>query len=195
MLQFKPVDYDKPVPHNDRVSVRWVEAGHILGAAMLELTIQENGRPYRVVFSCDIWHWNKPLIPDPTLFDWADYVVMESTYGDRDHEVNGSIEVRLGQVLRETIQAKGNLLIPTFAIERAQELMFYFNNLSIADKIPHVLCFLDSPMAVNATDIFTHHPEGLNPEMQTLLTSDHSPSSSGPALLHLRGGIQIGQSD
>jgi metallo-beta-lactamase family protein len=117
--------YDKPIDLNDRVSVTFHDAGHILGSAMLELKVKENGAARTVVFSGDIGEWDKPIIRDPSVFESADYVVMESTYGARDHKDDKPVEDQLSDIINETVERGGNVIIPTFAVERAQELMYH----------------------------------------------------------------------
>ncbi|MBC8356788.1 MAG: MBL fold metallo-hydrolase [Planctomycetes bacterium] len=159
----------------DSVSVVFHDAGHILGSAMLEVVVTENGKTRRVIFSGDIGQWNKPLIRDPILFDSADHVVMESTYGDRDHEDRGDIETQLCDAINNTIARGGNVVIPTFAVERAQELMYYISRLVHDDRIPDLKVFLDSPMAVDVTDIFRQYRECFDQEAWELIGSNRSP--------------------
>jgi metallo-beta-lactamase family protein len=175
MSLFRGVGYDEPVALNDQVSIRFRDAGHILGSAMLELTATEDGRTRKLVFSGDVGQWNMPLVRDPTVFEQADYIVVESTYGNRLHQDQGQVEDLLGEAINRTVTAGGNLIIPTFAIERAQELMFYLSRLVRKDRIPHLLAFLDSPMAVNATAVFLKYPECLDEETRRFLRSDQSP--------------------
>jgi len=142
---------------------------------MLEVVVTENGATRRVIFSGDIGQWNKPIIRDPSLFDSADYVVMESTYGDRNHEDGGDVETQLCDVINETIGRGGNVVIPTFAVERAQELMYYISRLVREDRIPDVKVFLDSPMAVDVTSIYHRHREYFDQETWALISSNQSP--------------------
>ena len=172
---FKGVAYDEPVALNDRVSVRFFEAGHILGSSSVEVTVRENGAERCIVFSGDLGQWDKALVRDPSPPSQADYIVMESTYGDSLHTDPGDPEDILCQVINETVARGGNVVIPTFAIERAQELMYHLNHLLIEDRIPHLLMFVDSPMAVNVTDVFRDHLECLDEETHELLRSKHNP--------------------
>lgn len=167
----KPAAYDKPFKLNDRVSVTFHDAGHILGSAMLELLVRENGEERSIIFSGDIGEWDKPIIRDPSVFDRADYVVMESTYGARDHKAEGSVEDQLADVINETVDRGGNVIIPTFAVERAQELMYYIGSLLRDDRIPHLMVFLDSPMAVNVTEVFLKHKDCMDEEAVGILES------------------------
>ncbi|MEW6750696.1 MAG: MBL fold metallo-hydrolase [Candidatus Latescibacterota bacterium] len=172
---FEGVGYGDTVALNDHVSARFHEAGHILGSAMLEVVCREGDHSRRLVFSGDVGQWDRPLVRDPAVFDQADYVVVESTYGDRNHREEGSIEDQLCGVVNETVAAGGNLLIPTFAVERAQELMFYLSRLMWQNRIPHLLTFVDSPMAVDVTGVFLRHAETLDRETRQVLHSDRNP--------------------
>lgn len=160
----RPEPYGKLVNVTSDVSVTFHEAGHILGSAILEIEAVENGERRRILFSGDIGQWGKPLIHDPTVFESADYLVMESTYGDRDHEAGGDIQQQLEAVIAPTIAAGGNVVIPTFAVERAQELMYYIGRLAHEDRMPDVPVYLDSPMAVDVTQIFKRHRDRFDDE-------------------------------
>ncbi|MAQ90992.1 MAG: MBL fold hydrolase [Rhodopirellula sp.] len=140
-------------------NVRFKEAGHILGSSMLEIDVFENGENQKVIFSGDIGQWDKPIIRDPTMFDQADYVVMESTYGDRNHKDYGGCEDQLADVVNRTIDRGGNVIIPTFAVERSQELIYHLSRLNQYGRMPQVPVFLDSPMAVDVTRVFQQHKD------------------------------------
>ncbi len=168
---FESVSYDKPKALNENVSVTFHDGGHILGSAMLELTVREGGETRTVIFSGDIGEWDKPIIRDPSVFERADYVVMESTYGGRNHGDDRPVEDQLSDVINETVERGGNIIIPTFAVERAQELMFYIGRLLEKDRIPHLLAFLDSPMAVNVTHVFKRHRECMDAESRSIIDS------------------------
>ncbi len=168
---FESVSYGKSKALNENVSVTFHDGGHILGSAMLELTVREGGETRTVIFSGDIGEWDKPIIRDPSVFERADYVVMESTYGGRNHGDDRPVEDQLCDVINETVERGGNIIIPTFAVERAQELMFYLGRLLEADRIPHLLAFLDSPMAVNVTHVFKRHRECMDAESRSIIDS------------------------
>lgn len=174
---FRRVSYGEPLRLNERVEVRFFDAGHIIGSAMLEVMVREKGVPWRLVFSGDIGQWGKPLLRDPSVFSQADVVVMESTYGDRNHEDPGQAEDLLAQVILETVERGGNLVIPVFAIERAQEVLFFLDRLLAQDRIPHLLVFLDSPMAAAVSRVFLEHPECLDEETLGLLQRGENPLS------------------
>ncbi len=168
---FKKVRYQKPFVLNDAVTVTFHDAGHILGSAMLEIVVQENGQSRTVVFSGDIGQRDKPIIRDPSLLDHADYIIMESTYGARNHSANGSIEDHLCEIINTTAKAGGNVVIPTFAVERAQELLYYVGELVRQERVPEIKIFLDSPMAVDVTEVFRQHRECMDEEALELLNS------------------------
>ena len=123
------IPYQRPISLNERVTLRFHDAGHILGSSMIELFVRERDKSQRIIFSGDIGQWNRPLVRDPSFFDSADYVIMESTYGDRNHEDPSDVKTLLCKIINETVEAGGNIVIPSFAIERAQELLFYISRL------------------------------------------------------------------
>lgn len=169
---FRGLQYDQAVKLNDHVSVRFVEAGHILGSAMLIIDVTEQGATRRIVFSGDIGQWDMPIVGNPSMIDAADIVVMESTYGDKDHEHTDQIEDQLADAVNDAVKAGGMIVTPTFAIERAQELLLHLAQLVDAKRIPRIPIFLDSPMAINATEVFRRHRDFMDAQTQRLLTSD-----------------------
>jgi metallo-beta-lactamase family protein len=142
---------------------------------MLEVDVRESGRAAKIIFSGDIGQWHKPIVRNPSVFTHGDYVVMESTYGDRLHEDRGDVADQLARIVNETHARGGNLVIPTFATERAQELMYYFGRLSHAGRIPPLPVFLDSPMAVDTTEIFLRFESYFDEEMARLIKSNVPP--------------------
>jgi len=171
----KDVPYEEFLPLNDRVKVCFHNAGHILGSAMIEIVVQDENGSQSIVFSGDIGQWDSPLVGNPSVFDRADYVVMESTYGDRNHDSPQDIDDRLCKVVNDTVRAGGNVLIPTFVVERAQELLYHFSRLARAERIPYVVIFLDSPMAVEITKVFEQCKEYFDKETLELFKNGQSP--------------------
>jgi metallo-beta-lactamase family protein len=169
------VPYEEFLPLNDKVRICFHDAGHILGSAMIEIVVQDENGSRNIIFSGDIGQWDKPLLNNPYVFDRADYVVMESTYGDRDHENPQGIEDKLCKVINETVKASGNVIIPTFAIERAQELLYYFSSLARAKRISYIVTFLDSPMAVEITKVFEQSKKYFDKETLDLFRDGQSP--------------------
>jgi metallo-beta-lactamase family protein len=142
---------------------------------MIKVTVSQDGEKRTLLFSGDVGRWNKPILRDPTLFDQADYVLVESTYGDRLHESQETISDELARVISSTVEAAGNILIPSFALERSQEVLYYLNELLIKDRIPHLVVFVDSPMALSVTEVFQHHTELFDKEMMALIQQGKSP--------------------
>lgn len=170
-----PVPYMRPISIKGRVRACFHDAGHILGSSMIELFVREKKRHSKLVFSGDIGQRGKPLIQDPSVFAQADAVIMESTYGDRDHEDPADGESLLATIIEETIQAGGNIIVPVFAVERAQELLFHLSRLVREKRIQRLPVFLDSPMAIDVTEVFLHHRECLDEETLDLFRSGQSP--------------------
>jgi metallo-beta-lactamase family protein len=171
----KAVPYEQFFPLNNQVKVCFHDAGHILGSAMIEVVFQDDKETKNLIFSGDIGQWDKPLLNNPSVFERADYVVMDSTYGDRDHNNPQDIDNKLSKVVNDTIKVNGNIVIPTFAIERAQELLYHFSLLARAKKIPYIVTFLDSPMAVEVTKVFEQNKNYFDKETTDLFKNDQSP--------------------
>jgi len=169
------VPYAKSIPLKDQWEVRFHDAGHILGSAILEVIVREKGRQETVLFSGDIGQWNRPLMKDPTVFEYADYIVMETTYGNRDHEDSEDVDKMLCEIINETVRRGGNVVIPTFAIERAQELLFHLGRLSRQNRIPYLMTFLDSPMALDVTEVFIQYQNSLDKDVSKLLKQGKEP--------------------
>jgi len=172
---FSPVKYGETVKISDGVEATFYDAGHVLGSSMVKLKIEQNGEARTILFSGDIGRRSKPILHDPTLFDEADYVIVESTYGDRLLESPKDAANRLAEVINSTAKRGGNIVIPSFALERSQEVLYYLNIFLLEGRIPHLMVFVDSPMAVSVTGVFEHHPELFDEEMKGLLRQRKSP--------------------
>jgi metallo-beta-lactamase family protein len=142
---------------------------------MLRLCAGSNGSRRTILFSGDIGRWNAPILRDPTLFDAADYVLVESTYGDRDHKPEGTIPEALAGIVNETARRGGKVIIPSFAIERSQDLLYHLSSLLTQGRIPRLKLFLDSPMAVSVTEVFQHHPDLFDAETVARLRRGEHP--------------------
>jgi metallo-beta-lactamase family protein len=153
------VPYHKPFEVVPGVSVTFTDAGHILGSASVVLDFAEGGNRKRLVFSGDIGRRGLPIIRDPQPPERAHVVIMESTYGDRDHEPYESARNELRRVVTETAARGGRILIPAFAVGRVQELVYDLHSLSLAGEIPAIPIYIDSPLAIEATTVFEMHPE------------------------------------
>jgi len=195
---FQNVRYKKPVDVADGIKATFCEAGHVLGSAIIHVCIQKNGETRSVLFSGDIGRPDRPIVRDPAEIDEADYILVESTYGDRVHRGRGDIKAEIGEVINATRAAGGNIIVPSFALERSQEMLYYVNELLAEDKIPHLMVFLDSPMAGSITKVFKHHSELFDEEMTEYVENGESPftfgglkftktSTESKAINHIRG--------
>ena len=171
---FEGVSYEQPVDVKGQVTATFHDAGHILGSSIVELKVGDGSRR-RLLFSGDLGQCGKPLIRDPSCFADADYVVLESTYGGRDHQDQGDVEEQLAAVINRAVGGGGNVVIPIFAIERAQELTFHISRLVRDGRIGDLPVFLDSPMAVDVTEVFQRHRECFDVETWQLITSGEPP--------------------
>lgn len=153
------VPYHKTFEVTPGIRVTFVDAGHILGSASVILDYEEEGRPKRLVFSGDVGRGGLPIIRDPEPPEGADVVIMESTYGDRDHAPYESARASLARVVTETAARGGRILIPAFAVGRVQEVVYDLHALSVAGEIPAIPIYIDSPLAIEATAVFETHPE------------------------------------
>jgi metallo-beta-lactamase family protein len=153
------VPYRKTFDVTPGMRVTFVDAGHILGSASVILDYDEGGRCKRLVFSGDIGRRGLPIIRDPEPPEAADVVIMESTYGDREHLAYESARGALARVVRETAARGGRILIPAFAVGRVQEIIYDLHVLSLAGEIPAIPIYIDSPLAIEATAVFETHPE------------------------------------
>jgi len=153
LSRLAPLSFDKDVDLGGGLVLRFSHSGHILGAAFVELI--HAGR--RVLFSGDIGRPHDPMMPAPTPITQADYLIVESTYGDRRHDP-ADPRIKLAEIINRTVQRRGVVIIPTFAVGRAQELMYYIHQIKADRRIPDLPVYLNSPMAVDATRIFHEHP-------------------------------------
>ncbi len=171
----QPVPYSREIPIGNQIRVTFHDAGHILGSSIVEVVYSHNGDTRRLLFSGDLGQRDKPILRDPSVFSEADYVVMESTYGDRVHNGSTDIEGRLAQVVCETVEAGGNVVVPVFAVERAQELLYHLGRLIRSGRIPQVDVILNSPMASAVTKVFHGHRECFDEETSAMIQSGESP--------------------
>jgi metallo-beta-lactamase family protein len=174
MDQFVTISYGRSIPVSSSVELTFYDAGHILGSAMAYLVIRRPAAaPLRIAFTGDLGRKNKAIIRDPQAIPAADYIVLESTYGDRLHDSSTDALDRLGRVVQKTVSRGGKIVIPAFAIERTQEIVYFLHLLADRKKIPKVPIFVDSPMATNATSIFRVHPECYDEETNRAFIEHH----------------------
>jgi metallo-beta-lactamase family protein len=171
--QFLGVSYNRPVFIDSDVKLEFFDAGHILGSAMSFLTIKKDGKEVRILATGDLGRKGKPIIRDPDTPPAPDYIILESTYGDRLHENTDTAMDRLAEITKRLVKNRGKLLIPSFAIERTQELVYYFHLLTDEGIIPEIPIYVDSPMATNATTIFQVHPECYDEEIKEAFIKHH----------------------
>ena len=183
---FHPMAYDQTFEAAPGVTVRFVDAGHILGSASVILDIEEKGRKMRLWFSGDIGRRKLPLLRDPVLPDTADYMIMESTYGDKPHRDPDAAFAEFRDVVKKTVDRNGKIIIPCFAVGRTQELVYFLNQMVNDGTIRHLPVFVDSPLAVNATEIFKKHPECLDKETHDFIREYRHPALEFKGLTYTR---------
>ena len=194
LKNFVPCPYEKTVTPAEGIRVRFVDAGHLLGSASIEVIINEDGKEKKIVFSGDIGNLNQPLIKDPVYLHDADYVVMESTYGDRSHGDRPDYVGLLSEVIQRTFDRGGSVVIPSFAVGRTQEMLYFIRQIKEEGRVhghDNFKVYVDSPLANEATTIFNEHiydcfdeealalvNKGINPlrfpGLKTSITSDDS---------------------
>ena len=172
---FSPVRYKQTKQIANGIKATFHNAGHILGASMIKVELALNGQTRTIVFSGDVGRWDVPILKDPTIFEQADYVLTESTYGDRIHPDTVNIKELLAEVVNTTFEKGGNIVIPSFALERSQEVLYRLNELLLEKKIPQLQVFMDSPMAINVTEVFKKHSELFDEEMVEFIKNHESP--------------------
>jgi metallo-beta-lactamase family protein len=199
----RAADYGRALALRPGIRATFLDAGHILGSASILVEAEEQGRTRRILFSGDIGNAGRPLLRPPATPAAADIVVMETTYGDRLHRsIEASVE-ELYAAVEEAFAHGGNVIIPTFALERAQEILFFLHQGIETNRLhPSMQVFLDSPMAISATEIFERHPECLEPEVEALFKNGGDPlripglhltreTADSIAINKLRGGALI----
>lgn len=182
----RSVEYNQPFEAAPGVTVRLIEAGHILGSAAVSLEIEEKGRKIRFWFSGDIGRYKLPLLRDPLLPENADYLLMESTYGDKSHHDPSQAFDEFQQVVARTIKRGGKVIIPAFAVGRTQELVYNLNIMMFERDVPRVPVFVDSPLAVDASDIFRRHPECFDAETRQFVEEARHPALDFKMLTYVR---------
>ena len=164
MKLFNNIEYTKTHTLDKNIQFRFQEAGHILWSSCIELFVTEWDKKTKLVFSWDVGQRDTPIIEDPTLIQDTDYLFMESTYGDRIHEDSDSKKELLTKYINETYNKWGRLLIPSFSVERTQELLYFMNIIIKEWKFPREKIFLDSPLSIEATEVFKKHTEYFDEE-------------------------------
>ena len=183
---FHSVEYEQPFEPAPGVTARFVEAGHILGSASIILDIEENGRKFRLWFSGDIGRMELPLMRDPVLPQGPDYLIMECTYGDKAHRDPESAYIEFRDVVKRTIERGGKVIVPAFAVGRTQELVYDLNRMFTAGEVPRVPVYVDSPLAVNASDIFRKFSHLFDEETRQFVAQGKHPALTFDRLVYTR---------
>lgn len=183
---FLPIKYDQPFEPVPGVTVRFVNAGHILGSAAIVLDIVENGSKKRLWFSGDIGRFDLPLLPDPVMPSDVDYLMMECTYGDKPHTSIQEAYAEFSEVVQRTVKRGGKVIIPAFAVGRTQEIVYGLNQMVSEGLIEHIPVYVDSPLAVNTSDIFLSFPEYFDDETRKFMIEHHHPALDFKTLRYVR---------
>jgi len=173
--QFVGLNYDRPMPVANGVTITFRDAGHILGAAQIVLDIQESGRKFRYLFSGDIGRGDDDILRDPEPVENVDFLQIEATYGGRDHSPKIDAKAELKRLVSDTLAAKGKVIIPAFSIGRTQQIVYVFHQLTLAGELPAVPMYVDSPLSVNATEVHRLHPECFNEGIYKFLREKANP--------------------
>lgn len=182
----RPIDYAQTFSPINGVSAQLWDAGHILGSASIDLRIEERGKTTRLWFSGDIGRRQLPLLRDPVLPDAADTLIMECTYGDKPHRDPEEAFIEFRDVVEQTLNRGGKVIIPAFAIGRTQELVYNLNRMMSNGDVPRVPVFVDSPLAVNASEIFLKFPECYDQETQEFIRAEKHPALKFDMLTYVR---------
>jgi metallo-beta-lactamase family protein len=178
MHLFKIVEYDTDQEITPRIKFRFSDVGHIVGAAAVHLTILEDGKETRISFSGDVGRYGDLLLKSPQPFSQADYILLESTYGDSLHKELAPIENELLEIIKQTCLVKGGkVIIPAFSVGRTQELLYALNELELKGILPDVPYYVDSPLSEKATQVMLDHPEVYNDKVKAILKVDANPFS------------------
>ena len=173
--QTEGYSYHRAIPVVPGVTATFYDAGHILGSAIVVLDLEENGARRRLVFTGDLGRKNLPILRDPEIPAEADALIIESTYGDREHDPVERVEEKLAVLIQRIFARKGKLIVPAFAVGRTQELVYAISRLLRSGRIPGCCVYVDSPLAVNVTEIFRRHPETYDAEIQKVLHDTGDP--------------------
>ncbi|MCD6589533.1 MAG: MBL fold metallo-hydrolase, partial [Candidatus Fermentibacteraceae bacterium] len=173
--KFVSIPYNLSFPIFPGITLRFLEAGHILGSAQVELTMEENGRKKTLLFTGDLGRFDRPILRDPDLSSRPDILITESTYGGRNHEGQDKSLLDLEHVIRRTVKRGGKIVIPSFSVGRTQEVLYFLNLLKVAGRLQDIPVYVDSPLSFNATEVFKLHPEVYDSDLRELLYAGHSP--------------------
>ncbi|MCX7920070.1 MAG: MBL fold metallo-hydrolase [bacterium] len=179
LRSFRGVMYDQPIQITDDIHVTYRDAGHILGSAMLEIELRKRLKKRKLVFTGDLGRKNLPILKDPYPIESADVLIIESTYGNRLHDPLETAAEKLAALINETVHRGGKIIVPAFAVERTQEFIYILHQLTEQGKIPLIPIYVDSPLAINATEIFRLHPECLDEQTLEYIEKKEDPFGFG----------------
>lgn len=173
---FETVPFDTDCKVNDEISFYFTENGHIIGSGAINVTAHEGNKVTRLVFTGDIGRYGDPLLKSPAVFQQADYIICESTYGDKLHGSPDDVEKRLLDIMQDTcVNKNGKLIIPAFSLGRTQEILYVLDKLANKKLLPAINIYVDSPMSTKATSIVRQHSESFNEELQAYIKKDPDP--------------------
>jgi metallo-beta-lactamase family protein len=173
---FEVIEYDKPFNPAKDVSVLYMNNGHLIGSAAISITVTEEGKETNILFSGDVGRTRSTLLQPPSATPQADYIIIESTYGDKHHDVSfNHIENMLDWIKRTCLKKQGKLIIPAFSVGRTQEILYILNQLELENKLPDVNVYVDSPLSLKATEAIKKYPELFNDRLQEILKIDDDP--------------------
>lgn len=173
---FQSINYDEWTKVEEGVEVLYTDAGHIIGSAAVHLKITEDGKTTHISFSGDVGRYNDAILRSPATFPQADYILLESTYGNRLHDdVTGATDALLNWIQLTCIEKKGKLIIPAFSVGRTQELLFIMNQLELENRLPAVPVYVDSPLSREATQLVKAYPQYFNKTVRKIMESDNDP--------------------
>ncbi|MFK7851027.1 MAG: MBL fold metallo-hydrolase RNA specificity domain-containing protein [Akkermansiaceae bacterium] len=177
LRQFVTLGYDRPMQITAGVELTFVDAGHILGSAQVVLDVidESDGKKKRFLFSGDVGRGESEVLRDPTAVKDVDFLLMESTYGGREHELPPGFDEHFGEVIKKAVKSGGRILIPAFAVERTQKLLYVLHELFASKQLPPIPVYVDSPLAVSATEIYRLHPDSFNEEVYNTLFEKQNP--------------------
>jgi metallo-beta-lactamase family protein len=168
------VDYNQWQRINAEAEVMFTDAGHIIGSASVHLRIKEEGKVTNITFSGDVGRYGDVILRSPDIFPQSDYIIIESTYGNKLHEqVANSMETFLSWIQKTCMEKKGKLVIPSFSVGRTQEILYFLNFLSNAGRLPKIPIYVDSPLSLEATEVVKSHAENFNSRIKKQLLADH----------------------
>jgi metallo-beta-lactamase family protein len=178
LTQFKVVEYNETYEIDPRISLLLTDAGHVLGSAAVHLTIIDAGKDYKITFSGDVGRYSDLLLKSPQVFPQADYILLESTYGNSLHKDLEPVEDKLLEIINNTCNIKGGkVIIPAFSVGRTQEILYALNSLELKGKLPDVAYYVDSPLSLQATQVLKNHPEVYNNGVKQVMKVDDDPFS------------------